>query len=93
MTEQQIIFLEASKIDGRLCFLYRPLPFLGLPGHETGLVVLAGVASYKTLLLDTLVNLFGLGVWTALAYKAAMTSALGLVSLQLYISVTANDKY
>ena len=57
------------------------------------LVLLGGVASYKTLLLDTLVNVFGLGVWTALAYKAAMTSALGLVSLQLYISVTANDKY
>ena len=75
------------------------LVYLGTQRREVNsalvpfLVVLAGVASYKTLLLDTLVNLFGLGVWTALAYKAAMTSALGLVSLQLYISVTANDKY
>lgn len=57
------------------------------------LVILVGIASYKTLLLDTLVNMFGLGVWTALFYKAAVTSALGLVSLQLYIGATANDKY
>ncbi len=55
--------------------------------------VLILVCSYKTLLLDTATHVFGLGVWTALAYKALTTLALGALTLQLYGAVTAHDKF
>ena len=54
---------------------------------------LVAACAYKALLLDALVNALALGVWTALAYKAAVTTALALLSLQIYIGVTAQDKY
>lgn len=57
------------------------------------LALLMGVCSYKTLMLDSFVHFFALNVWTALAYKAIVTLCLGLITLQLYIGVTANDKY
>nr|ADD24262.1 Transmembrane protein 147 [Lepeophtheirus salmonis] len=55
-----------------------------------GLLVMS---SYKTLILDTFVHSFGLGIWTALAYKAIVTLCIGLITLQLYVGITANDLY
>jgi hypothetical protein len=49
--------------------------------------------SYQSLFLEALVHLFDLGAWSALVYKAVTTACLGLVTLQIYIGVTANDKY
>ncbi|CAB4060488.1 Transmembrane protein 147 [Lepeophtheirus salmonis] len=51
------------------------------------------ISSYKTLILDTFVHSFGLGIWTALAYKAIVTLCIGLITLQLYVGITANDLY
>jgi hypothetical protein len=47
------------------------------------------LTSYKTLMLDTLTHLFACGVWTALAYKAIVTVCLAVVTLQIYLGVTA----
>ncbi len=49
--------------------------------------------SFQSLILDTFTHLFVLGMWTSLLYKAVATVGLGLLTLQLYIGVTANDKY
>lgn len=58
------------------------------------LIVLGVICSYKTLILDWLVHAFALGAWTALAYKGIVTMCLGLVTLQLYVGMTAlTDKY
>ncbi len=58
------------------------------------IVTLGAICSYKSLILDSLVQAFSLGVWTALAYKALSTVLLGLVTLQLYVGMTAlTDKY
>ena len=57
------------------------------------LAVLMLACCYKTLLLDTITHVFSLGAWTALFYKAVTSAGLGLVTLQLYVGVTANDKY
>ena len=57
------------------------------------LAVLVLVCSYKALLLDALVPVFGFGAVPALAIKAAVTLVLGLVTMQVYAVVTAGDKY
>ena len=58
------------------------------------LIVLAVMCSYKTLILDFIVDSFALGSWTALAYKALATLSLALVTLQMYVGMTAlTDKY
>jgi hypothetical protein len=53
------------------------------------LILLFTLAGYKSLLLDTVTNLFGFGVWTALAYKAVVTLCIAVVTLQIYLGVTA----
>merc|ERR1719411_2610057 len=58
------------------------------------LIVLAVMCSYKTLILDFIVDSFALGSWTALAYKALATLSLALVTLQMYVGMTAlTEKY
>eukprot|EP00096_Caligus_rogercresseyi_P003924 TRINITY_DN1781_c0_g1_i1.p1 TRINITY_DN1781_c0_g1~~TRINITY_DN1781_c0_g1_i1.p1 ORF type:complete len:241 (+),score=48.50 TRINITY_DN1781_c0_g1_i1:128-850(+) len=51
------------------------------------------ISSYKTLILDLFVHSFALGVWTALAYKAILTLCLGLITMQLYVGITAHELY
>jgi len=53
------------------------------------LLLLFFAAGYKTLLLDTVTHLFTFGVWTALAYKAVVTMCIAVVTLQIYLGVTA----
>jgi hypothetical protein len=53
------------------------------------LVLLFVLTSYKTLLLETLSHVLVLGVWTALAYKAIVTLCLAVVTLQVFLGVTA----
>merc|ERR1719210_531556 len=58
------------------------------------LIVLGFMCSYKTLILDWIVDSFALGSWTALGYKGLSTFALSLVTLQMYVGMTAlTDKY
>lgn len=58
------------------------------------LIIVGVMCSYKTLVLDWFIHSFGLGAWSALAYKALATSGLGLVTLQMYVGMTAlTDKY
>merc|ERR1719266_2274947 len=58
------------------------------------LIILAVMCSYKTLVLDWIVDSFALGSWTALSYKALATVSLALVTLQMYVGMTAlTDKY
>ena len=57
------------------------------------LCILVVTCSYQSLLVEALANMFALGVWTRLVYQAITTLCLGLVTLQLYSGVTANDKY
>ena len=40
-------------------------------------------------LQDTLSHMLMFGVWTALAYKAVVTLCLAVVTLQIYLGVTA----
>ncbi|TRY78691.1 hypothetical protein TCAL_04238 [Tigriopus californicus] len=63
------------------------------PALNPVLAILIGMSTYKTLLLDSFIHMFGIGVWTALLYKALISMALGLVSLQLFVVSTINDKY
>lgn len=70
-------------------WLRRDLPRSLLPV----LAAVIGFASYKTLLIDSLSDVFGLAAWTALLYKATVSTCLGLVTLQLFAGATANDKY
>ena len=53
------------------------------------LVLLLVLTSYKTLLLDTVTHVLVLGVWTSLAYKAIVTLCLAVVTLQVFLGVTA----
>ena len=58
------------------------------------LIVLGFMCSYKTLILDWIVDSFALGSWTALGYKGLATLSLALVTLQMYVGMTAlTDKY
>merc|ERR1712179_71315 len=57
------------------------------------IVFLIGISSYKTLMLDSMVTAFALGPWMALFYKTIMTLCLGVITLQLYIGITAHEKF
>ena len=41
------------------------------------------------MILDTVTNVFGFGVWTVLAFKAIVTLCIAVVALQIYLGVTA----
>lgn len=61
----------------------------GMFQHLFPLVVLLTVlCSYKTLLLDLTTNAFDLGSWTSLAFKAFLTTTLGLITMQIYVGIT-----
>lgn len=57
------------------------------------LVVLLAVTSYQTFFMESLVHVMGLAVSTVLFYKAMFASCLAFITLQLYASVTAGEKY
>jgi len=57
------------------------------------LVALTLIASYKGLILDSLVPVFSFGAFPALAVKAGFTALVGFVTVQVYAVVTVNDKY
>ena len=57
--------------------------------------ILQGLHNFISILvLDWIVDSFALGSWTALSYKALATVSLALVTLQMYVGMTAlTDKY
>merc|ERR1712241_1501555 len=57
------------------------------------LVALTLIASYKGLILDSLVPVFSFSAFPALAIKAGFTALVGFVTVQVYAVVTVNDKY
>merc|ERR1712141_977954 len=63
-------------------------------GIVPALAIVGLMCSYKSLILDWIVDSFALGSWTALSYKALATVSLALVTLQMYVGMTAlTDKY
>jgi len=57
------------------------------------LVALTLIASYKGLILDSLVPVFSFSAFPALAIKAGFTALVGFVTVQVYAVVTVNDKF
>merc|ERR1719188_1300806 len=60
----------------------------------TGVLVLVlALCCYKGLLVSLTVSALQLSSWGALLQEAAVSTCLGLVSLQLYLGLTQHDKY
>merc|ERR1719312_2290428 len=60
----------------------------------TGVLVLVlAVACYKGVILGAASSVMQLGSWATLLQDALVSCCLGLVSLQLYLGVTSQDKY
>merc|ERR1719348_1144143 len=65
--------------------------------HSNGvtgvLSLVLAIACYKSVILGGAANLMQLGNWAALLQDGLVSCCLGLVSLQLYLGVTSQDKY
>lgn len=60
----------------------------------TGVLSLVlGLACYKGLLVSAAASVLQLGSWARLLQDAVITVCLSLVSLQLYLGVTSQDRY
>merc|ERR1719481_2548567 len=63
-------------------------------GGVTGVLSLVlAVACYKGVILGAASSVMQLGSWATLLQDALVSCCLGLVSLQLYLGVTSQDKY
>merc|ERR1719239_393369 len=63
-------------------------------GGVTGVLSLVlAVACYKGVILGAATSVMQLGSWATLLQDALVSCCLGLVSLQLYLGVTSQDKY
>lgn len=55
--------------------------------HVPIVLILLAVACYRPLLVELILQVFSLGPWTVLIFKAIATTAMGIITLHVYLSL------